>query len=304
MEKQLSPEKLLRLIVLFCLIGMGGSAIFVAGHVGSLSAGFARVHDLTSFFFTAIWIFSFFYAEYRVLPRFTKRHLGDHLGYLQSLVALALFLIGALNALQPHASGDVPGAMLFWMALAGEGVFILNVIWSYTHGAEVAPAATAVPVRVAAESVKDFGWPKSPIKLFGIGAAAFAAAGIISIILGVPSFKIPLPLAGHVYFLPIGCLWLAAAAPFGVFALLYKFMVETHHLVFEESLNRMHFVVTIFAVLDMVRVFMSWQQAMVSKLAELYFGPEFQWLAMFFGLSAAVFAINAYRSFRRNAART
>ena len=304
MEKQLSPEKLLRLVVLFCLIGMGSSAIFVAGHVGSLSASFARVHDLTSYFFTAIWIFVFFYAQYRVVPRFTKRSLGDQLGYLQSLVALALLLIGALNAVQPHASEDVPSAMLFWMALAGEGLFILNVIWSYAHGAEVAPVATGVPVHVADESVKDFGWPKSPVKLFGIGAAVFAVGGIISIILGLPSFKIPVPLAGHLYFLPIGCLWLAAATPFAMFAVLYRFLVDKHRLVFEESLNRMHFVVTIIAVLDMIRVFMSWQQAMVSKLAELYFGPEFEWLAVLFGLSAIVFVLNAYRTFRRSAART
>ncbi len=46
------------------------------------------------------------------------------------------------------------------------------------------------------------------------------------------------------------------------------------------------------------------QQAMASKLAALYFGREIQWLAVLFGLSAVVFAINAYRSYRRTAVRT
>ena len=43
---------------------------------------------------------------------------------------------------------------------------------------------------------------------------------------------------------------------------------------------------------------------MASKLAALYFGREIQWLAVLFGLSAVVFAINAYRSYRRTAVRT
>ena len=57
------------------------------------------------------------------------------------------------------------------------------------------------------------------------------------------------------------------------------------------------------AKIDSYRDLMVWQQAMVSKLAELYFGPEFQWLAVLFGFSAAVFAISAYRSHRGAVAR-
>jgi len=53
-----------------------------------------------------------------------------------------------------------------------------------------------------------------------------------------------------------------------------------------------------------VRVFMSWEQAMASKLAALYFGPEIEWLTVLFGLCAVVFAINAYRSYRRATGRT
>jgi hypothetical protein len=106
------------------------------------------------------------------------------------------------------------------------------------------------------------------------------------------------------HFLPFGCLWLAAAAPFAIFAMLYKFLMDAHDLVFEESLNRIHFVVTIVTVLDLVRVFMSWEQAMASKLAALYFGPETEWLAVLFGLCGVVFAINAYRSYRHTTVRT
>jgi len=59
---------------------------------------------------------------------------------------------------------------------------------------------------------------------------------------------------------------------------LYKYLMNTQKIAFEESLNRLHFMVTIIAVFDMVRVFMAWEQKLVSKMLELYFGPEFEWL--------------------------
>jgi len=158
--------------------------------------------------------------------------------------------------------------------------------------------------RVPDDSAKNMGWPKSPAKLFGIGVAVFGAGGIVSLILDVPSFKIPVPWSGELHFLPYGLLWLGAAAPFAIFALLYKFLMDTQNLVFEDSLNRIHFVTTIIAVLDMVRVFMAWQQWMGTKFATFYFrDTEIQWLAVLFGLSAVVFVINAVRSYRRNTIR-
>jgi hypothetical protein len=57
-------------------------------------------------------------------------------------------------------------------------------------------------------------------------------------------------------------------------------------------------------VFDLVRVFVAWEQALVSKMLALYFGPEIRWLVALFGFSAVVFAINAYHSYRRTAART
>jgi hypothetical protein len=106
------------------------------------------------------------------------------------------------------------------------------------------------------------------------------------------------------YFVPIGLLWLAAAVPFAIFAMLYKFLIDSYELPFEESMNRIHFTVTLIAVLDMVRVFAAWQQAMVSKLAAFFFGPEFAWLYVLFGFSALVFAISAFRGYQRKAVRT
>jgi hypothetical protein len=309
-EKGLSPEKLFRIIVLFCLVAMGGSIIYVASHAADMSPALVHFKDLASYFFTAIWIFVFFYAQYRVVPRLTKIALNDRFGYAQSLAGAALLLVGALHAVLPQTSADVPSGILFWITLLGEGVFIANVVWSYTHVGEAVPVLPVVevakraPVRLGDEGVKNLGWPKSAVKLFGIGAGFFAAGGIVSLVLNFPAFRFPVPWSGQLYFMPIGLLWLAAAVPFAIFAMLYKFLIDSYELPFEESMNRIHFAVTIIAVLDMVRVFGAWQQAMGSKLAALYFGPEFAWLYVLFGLTALVFAINAFRSYQRKTART
>ena len=75
--------------------------------------------------------------------------------------------------------------------------------------------------------------------------------------------------------------------------MMYKFLMDGCDLLFEESLNRIHFVVTIIVVLDLVRVFMAWEQWMGTKFATFYYGSEIQWLAVLCGLSAVVFVVNA-----------
>jgi len=41
--------------------------------------------------------------------------------------------------------------------------------------------------------------------------------------------------------------------------MLYKYLMDAHNLIFEESMNRIHFVVTIITILDLVRVFSAWE---------------------------------------------
>jgi hypothetical protein len=309
-EQQSFPEKLFRFIVLGCIVGWGLSIIYVASHVGPSEEPPVRTRDLAMYFFAAIWIFVFFYAQYRLVARFLHRNLDRRVGLWHAGGSLALLIVGALQALWPQTNADIPSGVLFWVTLLGEGAFIGNVIWSYVQGEPrvpilpVVPTAKTTPERVRDDSPKNMGWPKSPVKLFGIGAAVFAAGGLVSLILDVPSFKVGVPWSGQLHFLPIGLLWMAAAAPFAIFAMLYKYLMDAHNLVFAESMNRIHFVVTIIAVLDLVRVFMVWAQWTGSKFADFYFGNEFQWVAVLFGLSAVAFAINAYRSYRRTAART
>jgi len=97
---------------------------------------------------------------------------------------------------------------------ARRGVFIGNIIWSYVQGEQavpflpVVPDAKATPAHVSDDSAKNMGWPKSPVKLFGIGTAVFAAGGLISLILDVPSFKFPVAVVGRAAFRSI---WLLVA---------------------------------------------------------------------------------------------
>jgi hypothetical protein len=308
-EQKSFPEKLFRLISFLCIVGCGGSAIYIVSHVGSMEDAYFRASDLMSYFFTAIWIFVFFYVQYRVVPRFIHRDLDRRIGLWHAAGSLALLIAGALLVVIPATKSDVPSSLLFWITLLGEGVFIGNVIWAYVSGERevpvlpVVPSAKTTPEHVRDDSLKNVGWPRSPVKLFGIGAAFFAGGGIISIILNVPSYSVPVPWSGQMHFLPYGLLWLLTAVPFAMFALLYKYLMDAHRIVFEESLNRIHFSVTMVAVFDLVRVFMAWQQAMVSKMLELYFGSEIGGLLVLFGFSAVVFAINVYRSYRRASAR-
>jgi hypothetical protein len=309
-EQQSFPEKLFRLIVLVCLVGWGISVIYVASHVGPLEEPPVRARDLASYLFTAAWIFVFFYAQVRLVPRFIHRDLDRRVGLWHAGGSLALLLIGGLNALFPQGRSDIPSSMLFWMMLLGEGVFLGNVIWSYVRGEPaipllpVAPSAKTTPEAVRDDGAKNMGWPKSPVKLFGIGAAFFAAGGIISLILNVPSYPIPVPVSGQLHFLPYGLLWMVAAVPFGIFAMLYKFFMDAQGFAFQDSMNRIHFVVTIIAVLDLVRVFMAWEQALVSKMAALYFGPEIEWLAVLFAFSGAIFIVNIVKSLKQSPSRT
>ena len=309
-EQQSFPEKLFRFIALLCLVGMGGSVIYVASHVGSMEDAYFRARDLTSYFFTSIWIFLFFYAQYRVVPRFIHRDLDRRVGLWHAGVSLALLSFGAMHVMLLEAKSDVPSSLLFWITLLGEATFIGNVIWSYVSGERevpvlpVVPSAKRTPEHIPDAGPKNMGWPKSPAKLFGIGAAFFAGGGLVSLILNMPSFPIPVPISGQMHFLPYGILWLVAAVPFGAFALLYKFLMDAQKIVFEESLNRIHFVVTIIAVFDMVRVFMAWEQKLGSKMLELYFGPEFEWLTGLFLLSVIVFVINVFKSGSQAPSRT
>lgn len=311
-EKRLSPEKVFRIIILACLVVTGLAMIYVASHAGRLGPlpeNFSQIKSLTSYFFGAFCVFVFFYLQYRWLPRFTRVPLDSRFGYAQALGGAGLIVVGALHIVLPQTTVDVPDFVFFATVLLGEGVFIVNAVWSYTRAGESVPVLPVVGAKprptqgLRDESAKDLGWPKSPVKLFGIGAAFFAAGGLLSLVTNFPSFKFPVPGSGEMHFLPFGLLWLSCAVPFVIFAMLYQFFGDSYGLVFEESMTRIHFWLNIVVVLVLVRFFSDWQQAMTSKTWALFFRPRFGWLYLLFFLSALVFAINAYKAYQRHPSR-
>jgi hypothetical protein len=252
-------------------------------------------------------------VQYRLVPRLIRRDLDHHLSLWHAFGTVALFVSGALYAFSSQTPSDFTGNLLLAIVLLGESVLVGNVIWTNVHGAPQLPppypnvkaaAPVAVPAHVQYDSLKNAGWPKSPVKLFGIGAAMFVFGGLISLALHAPASKIPVLWSGQVHFVSFFYLWMAAAAPFAIFAMLYKYLIDVHHLPFAESMNRIHFVVTIIAVLDLVRVFVSWEEALVSKSVALLFGSQFVTLAVVFLFDVVVFAVSAIDSYRRSVART
>jgi len=238
----------------------------------------------------ALRIFVFFYLQYRLVPRFTKRTLNVRLGYWQALGGFALLLIGVLQELILGEYGVLP-SLLFWLiAVIGESVFVLNVVWSYPHGD--VHASANLPEQSTNLADSDFGWPKSPIKLFGIAGIFLGAIGILSTTLGLPSFKVPLPGGTHGHLIPIGWLWLGAATPFAIFTLLYGILVWMGGTNVQHSLTRLHFAVTIIAVLGLSPVHVPRQRA-----------AAMEWLLAVLGASTVIFAINAIRTFRPSTAR-
>ena len=103
-----------------------------------------------------------------------------------------------------------------------------------------------------------FGWPRSPIKLFGITAAFFLVVGIIFMVSGLFNAQMPVLRNGTVTRVSAGYLWLPVALPFAAFALIYAWLELALQRVFDESATRVHFVCTLFAVMEAIRVYFSW----------------------------------------------
>lgn len=287
----------MRIIAICCLVASGSSAIFIAGHVGSRTVKFAQAHDLLQYSTTAFFIFALFYVEERLLRQFMSRPLDVRLAYWQYCGSLACTLAGAWNIVAPFGLTDFSGRMLWATAMVGEAVLVLNLVRSYSQDEDAAAPAPQLS-RIAARSAgDDFGWPKSPAKLFAIGAGVLAGGGVLSMVFNFPAMKLPVPFAGQVHLLPFGCLWIVTATPFMIYARLYKRLTDTYRIEFDQSLNRVHFLVTIVAVVILIKDFAAWQQTLVSQMAALYASPDLQWLAAPFILSVIVFMLNVYRSF-------
>jgi hypothetical protein len=118
-----SPKTVLRIIINFCLLGAGGSAIWQASQVGPGYDRLGWIHELTIFF----------------LRNCTKRNLNVTLGYVQSLGCFLLLLYGVGGIYYAHSKPLAPSnpgssdSVLRVFYVFGHLILVGNIIRSYIH---------------------------------------------------------------------------------------------------------------------------------------------------------------------------
>jgi hypothetical protein len=302
-------KKLLHYICFFCLLSWGASAAVVAGHVGSMAAWFEWTRQLAMLCFFALLTFVFFYIEYVAVERLAGRELNETLGHLQVAGGALLLLVGVVIDVAALISNDpsffglngLSDTLLAFVAILGEGVFLANVVMTYVLANKAAaPAQHVIPISRPAPPISTpqkiaerFDWSSSPTVIFGAAAAFFILAGIVLIVKS-PA-RLPLVMDGTLTYVSPGYLWLPLAIPFAVFAVIYWLVEIFTGRTFDRSATRLHFICTILAVLDAIRIYWSWSVTTSNVNSQLpsvinFFGA-FAFLAL--GAGALVWNIRA-----------
>jgi len=154
------------------------------------------------------------------------------------------------------------------------------------RGAYVKPQAAADKL------VGTIGWPRSPFRLFGIAAVFFVVMGTLFINLSLLKTQLPILRNGQITQVLAGYLVLLVAVPFAIFAVGYGGIEFGASRVFEESPTRMHFVCTLFAVLEAIRVYMSWAASTANRSPEIITSNKFGGAISFLILAVGTFVWN------------
>jgi hypothetical protein len=148
------------------------------------------------------------------------------------------------------------------------------------------------PEAAADRPAATFGWPRSPAVLFGIAAAFFVVSDIVLVKTGLLAMHLPVVQDGQVTQVPIGSLWLMVAGPFAIFAVIYAGIELKAERVFEPAPTRIHFVCTLFAVLEAIRVYLGWASTTASPTTQALTLQDFRGVGAFLVLAAATFIWN------------
>jgi len=279
-----------------------------------MAAWFEWARQIATLSFFGLLIFGFFYAQYAVVERATGRKLNEKLAQLQVAGGAALLLAAYVVYLAALISNDVQfGAAalgdgaLTYIAILGEGVFIANVVLTYALAKgslppqqvipisrPPGPAPQARPAAKAQEIAAKFDWSASPTAIFGIAAAFFLLAGIF-LVVQAPA-RMPLIKDGALTYVSSGYLWLPLALPFAVFAAIYWLIEIFTGRTFDRSATRMHFVCTILAVLDAIRIYWSWSVTTSNMHSELPGAGDFFGVFAFLALAAGALLWNILAS--------
>jgi hypothetical protein len=222
--------------------------------------------DLASFLIIPVLLFGLFYFQYAIVEAMAKRELDFRFGYLQAFGSWAITLFAMLAMLFAKLSGrpspELQENVLLLMGAFGEIVFVANVVWTYLGQAGSAQQPIALAGQssqtAAKKATRGSGWPQSPAKVFGIATAFFLAVGGVLVAVRPFGTRLPFLWHGHVSQVPAGYLWILAAAPFAIFALVYWGIERLWRRVFEIAATRIHFICTVLAVIEGLREYVSW----------------------------------------------
>ena len=311
-----SPKGVLRAAVILCLIGCGASAIYETSHVGPGFNRLGTTHDSAIFFFLALWLFALFYGEYRAAESLGKRELNTALGQVQAVGCLVILIYGIWAVFHAHGTdanaipvgipatyrtqetaastvrGESDYRALIVMLVFGHVAFLGNVIWSQIRGDRVFTKTSADSKKGAIK----LGWPSSPAAIFGVAAAFFAVMGIVFVKTSILSNRLPMVQDGQTVHVLAGYFVLWVAAPFATFALIYAGVELLARRSFQEFATRIHFVCTLFAVLDVVRIYESWAATTGNMQRTVVTPYSFGGAIAFLGLASVAFAWNLFTS--------
>jgi hypothetical protein len=323
-----SPKSTLRILILCCLIGAGVSMIGAVHHVAN-PMPYPEVtwyREFSLLFFYSAVAFSLFYVEYRVVEMVLKRELLTPLGHVLTIGCLLLLLYGLALLWQAARTQElVAGAeerTFVWICVFGELMFLANAVWSIVQepattarplmpqpqppvAAVGLPTRVPTPARVATSGFAgNWGWPESPVDLFGIGAGFFVTVAVIFGIMEFPAARLPLPFLDSSRDFPAAAVWLLTAVPFLLFAVLYWFLWRSTHRAFDSSTTRVHFVCTLIAVLDAVRLLFRWATARGNSFAEPPSSADIGSVFALLTLAAFAFAWNALKNLNNASSRS
>jgi hypothetical protein len=319
-RKLLSPERSFRALIILCLLVMGGAMITIARDPGGHSPFLEAMRDTRGYFFISLLLFVFFYLQYVWIAQYLKRQLNSTIGYAQALISFLLLLGGSTQVLARNGvsgpqvrSGLSSDAYLQNIEVLGEIIFVFNIVWVYlsqdsTRLSQVTTTKQNVQnVGASAKAAPPtalWGWPKSPVRLFGMAAAFFVVGGVGSLIFDLPSMKLPLPLQGQIRLVSFGHLLLAGAVPFALFALGYGWYSAGGSRKFDERGTRLHFALTFAGAFDTIRVPLSWQTFNALALPPAYVEHDLHEVSILIGVALVAFAVNLYWSYRLSGKRS
>jgi hypothetical protein len=146
---------------------------------------------------------------------------------------------------------------------------------------------------------RTLGWPKSPTLLFGIAAVFFVASGTVLTKTGLLSVPMPILRDGQIGRIPAGILWVLIGVPFGIFALIYGAVEFGAGREFNESSTRIHFVCTIFTVIEAIREYVGWAESTGKASPDAITTATFAGVIAFSMLTVVTFAWNLATSRRK-----